>query len=174
MHKHTKHVYIWIFLWIMYEYCRVIYQSFGCIDMLSLCIYESFELLIVNVGYEYERVLWTWVWYECLPFLLYLCVNLLVCLLWGMNYVWILSCDLSIIWMHRYAELVYIWIFWVVDSECWLWIWTCPVNLSLIWMFTFSVVFVCELVSMPTVGYVTCGCQRHTFFPRRIAPALLG
>ena len=41
-----------------------------------------------------------------------------------MNYVWILSCDLSIIWMHRYAELVYIWIFWVVDSECWLWIWT--------------------------------------------------
>ena len=72
-----------------------------------------------------------------------------------MNYVWILSCDLSIIWMHRYAELVYIWIFWVVDSECWLWIWTCPVNLSLIWMFTFSVVFVCELVSMPTVGYKT-------------------
>ena len=88
----------------MHEYCRVIYQSFGCIDMLSLCIYESFELLIVNVGYEYE----------------------------------------------------------------------CPVNLSLIRMFTFSVVFVCELVSMPTVGYVTCGCQRHTFFPRRIAPALLG
>ena len=36
----------------MYEYCRVIYQSFGCIDMLSLCIYESFELLIVNVGYN--------------------------------------------------------------------------------------------------------------------------
>ena len=53
------------------------------------------------------------------------------------NYVWILSCDLSIIWVHRYAELVYIWIFWVVDSECWLWIWTCPVNMSLIWMFTF-------------------------------------
>ena len=84
MHKHTKYVYIWIFLWIIYEYCRVIYQSFGCIDMLNLCIYESFELLIVNVGYEYERVLWTWVWYEYLPFLLYLCVNLLVCLLWGM------------------------------------------------------------------------------------------
>ena len=41
----------------MYEYCRVIYQSFGCIDMLTLCIYESFELLIVNVGYEYERAL---------------------------------------------------------------------------------------------------------------------
>ena len=59
----------------MYEYCRVIYQSFGCIDMLSLCIYESFELLIVNVGYGYE----------CLPFLLYLCVNLLVCLLWGIK-----------------------------------------------------------------------------------------
>ena len=85
MHKHTEHVYIWIILWIMYEYCRVIYQSFGCIDMLSLCIYESFELLIVNVGYEYERVLWTWVWYECLPFLLYLCVNLLVCLLWAIK-----------------------------------------------------------------------------------------
>ena len=67
----------------MYEYYRVIYQSFGCIDMLSLCIYESFELLIVNVGYEYE----------------------------------------------------------------------CPVNLSLVWMFTFSVVFVCELVNMPPVGY---------------------
>ena len=32
-------------------------ESFGCIDMLNLCIYESFELLIVNVGYEYERVL---------------------------------------------------------------------------------------------------------------------
>ena len=41
----------------MYEYCRVIYQSFGCIDMLSLCIYESFELLIVIVGYEHEHVL---------------------------------------------------------------------------------------------------------------------
>ena len=37
------------------KYCRVIYQSFGCIDMLNLCIYEYFELLIVNVGYEYER-----------------------------------------------------------------------------------------------------------------------
>ena len=37
--------------------CCVIYQSFGSIDMLNLCIYESFELLIVNVGYEYERVL---------------------------------------------------------------------------------------------------------------------
>ena len=85
LHKHTEHVYIWIFLWIVYEYCHVIYQSFGCIDMLNLCIYESFELLIVNVGYEYERVLWTWVWYECLPFLLYLCVNLLVCLLWGIK-----------------------------------------------------------------------------------------
>ena len=84
MHKHTEHVYIWIFLWIIYEYCLVIYQSFGCIDMLNLCIYESFELLIVNVGYEYEHVLWTWVWYECLPFLLYLCVNLLVCLLWDL------------------------------------------------------------------------------------------
>ena len=83
MHKHTEHVYIWIFLWIRYEYCRVIYQSFGW-DMLNLCTYESFKLLIVNVGYEYERVLWTWVWYECLPFLLCLCVNLLVCLLWGM------------------------------------------------------------------------------------------
>ena len=90
-----------------------------------------------------------------------------------MNYVWILSCDLSIIWMHRYAELVYIWIFWVVDSECWLWIWMCPVNQSLIWMFTFSVVLVCELVSMPTVGYVTCGCQRHTLFPRRIASCMV-
>ena len=87
MHKHTEHVYIWIFLWIIYEYCLVIYQSFGCIDMLNLCIYESFELLIVNVGYEYERVLWTWVWYECLPFLLYLCVNLLVCLLWDLCHV---------------------------------------------------------------------------------------
>ena len=71
--------------------------------------------------------------------------------------------DLSIIWMHRYAELVYIWIFWVVDSECWLWIWTCPMNLSLIRMFTCSVVLVRELVSMSTVGFVTCGCQRHTF-----------
>ena len=76
--------------------------------------------------------------------------------------------------MHRHAELVYIWIFWVVDCECWLWIWTWPVNLSLIRTFTFSVVLVCELVSMPTTGYVTCGCQRHTFFPRRIAPACLG
>ena len=42
--------------------------------------------------------------------------------------------------MHRYAELVYIWIFWVVDSECWLWIWTCPVNLSLIWIATKPVI----------------------------------
>ena len=42
--------------------------------------------------------------------------------------------------MHRYAELVYIWIFWVVDSECWLWIWTCPVNLSLIWIATEPVI----------------------------------
>ena len=41
----------------MYEYCRVIYQSFGSVDILNLCIYESSELLIVNVGYEYERVL---------------------------------------------------------------------------------------------------------------------
>ena len=42
--------------------------------------------------------------------------------------------------MHRYAELVYIWIFWVVDSECWLWIWTYPVNLSLIWIATEPVI----------------------------------
>ena len=111
MHKHTEHVYIWIFLWIMYEYCRVIYQSFGCIDMLSLCIYESFELLIVNVGYEYERVLWTWIWYECLPFLLYLCVNLLVCLLWGikrMSFIKVMMCP---IYVFPSNHIIYIYLY---------------------------------------------------------------
>jgi hypothetical protein len=44
------------------------------------------------------------------------------------------------------------WIFSVVDCECWLWIWTYRVNLSLIWMSTFSVVLVCELVRMYAVG----------------------
>ena len=110
MHKHTEHVYIWIFLWIMYEYCRVIYQSFGCIDMLSLCIYESFELLIVNVGYEYERVLWTWVWYECLPFLLCLCVNLLVCLLWGIKRRSLIKVMLCPIYVFPSNHIIYIYI----------------------------------------------------------------
>ena len=91
----------------MYEYCRVIYQSFGCIDMLSLCIYESFELLIVNVGYEYERVLWTWVWYECLPFLLYLCVNLLVCLLWGIKHRTLIKVMLCPIYVFPYNHIIY-------------------------------------------------------------------
>ena len=41
-------------------------------------------------------------------------------------------------------------------------------------VYLFCCICVCELVSMPNVGYVTCGCQRHTFVLRRIAPALLG
>ena len=67
------------------------------------------------------------------------CINMLNLYTWIFFvdcecWLWILACDLSIIWMHKHAELVYIWIFWVANYECWLWIWMCPVNLSLIWM----------------------------------------
>ena len=82
--------------------------------MLSLCIHESFELLIVNVGYGYERVLLTWVWYECLPFLLYLCVNLLVCLLWGikrMSLIKVMPCP---IYIFPSNHIIYIYIITII------------------------------------------------------------